>query len=809
MLHLCVINLNKRMLKLKLIWLTLFLIIINHPSFSQQIGNLRGIITSNSNQPLEGATITLKGSSKGSISNKKGEFFIRDITFDTYAVTVSLIGYKSVEKKIIINRVSTVLSDFKLTSDERTLEEITIQGKTENKKIKETGFNVNVIDTKQYANTNSDINQILNRSTGIRIREQGGLGSKFSLSMNGLSGNHIKFFIDGVPIESFGSGMSLNNIPVNIAERIEVYKGVVPAHLGSDALGGAINIVTNRDHKKNFDASYSIGSFNTHRAVISTGYKHPKNGIIVNFNSYYNYSNNDYWMKSNPKANVYLEVPSESVKGKFDTLSKARRFHNDYRSYMAQAEIGVADKKWADIAVLGLNYNNTYDQQQTGATQEKVIGNVFSTKNSITPNLRYKKDKLFLDQLSATLYSNYSKSENVITDTSSWTYYFWNGKPDKYFPNSGELSSKKSIMHQKTDNSFSQLNLNYKAGANHFVNFNYNLNTHKREDFNEIDPYNDFYNKTNQIIRTTAGLNYQQFMMKQKLNNSFFIKNYGLSGKSNDSEKNSKNYIGYGAVSNIKIWKTFGMKLSYEHAYQLPNFTELFGDGLNVDGNANLKPANSDNYNLNFYYSGMFGQHSLSLDASTFYRNAKDYIITKTYESANGPRIFSTNEGGIRINGGDFEVKYLYKSSFQASINMSYYNAVDREKYIIGTNREKITYGSRTPNEPWLFGNADFGYGKNDVFGKKANRIQMNYYIQFVNNYSLSWSKLGDASTKDYIPEQYIHNISLTYSLANNKYNITAEARNLTDQIAYDVFKQQKPGRAISIKFRYFLHTSN
>lgn len=140
---------------------------------------------------------------------------------------------------------------------------------------------------------------------------------------------------------------------------------------------------------------------------------------------------------------------------------------------------------------------------------------------------------------------------------------------------------------------------------------------------------------------------------------------------------------------------------------------------------------------------------------------------------------------------------------------MSYYNAVDREKYSIGTNREKITYGSRTPNEPWLFGNADFGYGKNDVFGKKANRIQMNYYIQFVNNYSLSWSKLGDASTKDYIPEQYIHNISLTYSLANNKYNITAEARNLTDQIAYDVFKQQKPGRAISIKFRYFLHTSN
>ncbi|UIR55512.1 carboxypeptidase-like regulatory domain-containing protein [Sphingobacterium sp. SRCM116780] len=794
------------MLKLKIIWLTL-LLIISFTSFAQQIGTLKGKV--NSNEPLEGASISLKGTSRGAITNGNGEFSITNIPYDTYILTISAVSYKNLEKRITISQSLVELNDIKLKVASKSLEEVTIQGKTEGKKIKETGFNVNVIDTKQYANTNADINQILNRSTGIKIREQGGLGSKFSLSMNGLSGSHIKFFIDGVPIESFGSGMSLNNIPVNIAERIEVYKGVVPAHLGSDALGGAINIVTNRDHKRSLDASYSLGSFNTHRAAISTGYKNPKNGVILNFNSYYNYSNNDYLMKSNPKANVYLEVPSETVSGKFDTLRTARRFHNDYRSYMAQVEAGVADKKWADIAILGLNYNYTYDQQQTGATQEKVIGNVFSNSNSITPSFRYRKNKLFLERLAATVYANYSKSENVITDTSSWTYYFWNGKPDKYFPNSGELSSHKSIMHQKTDNSFSQLNLNYKVGLNHFLTFNYNLNTHRREDYNEIDPYNDFYNKTNQIIRTTAGLNYQHYLSNQRFNNSFFIKKYGLSGKSNDSEKNSKNYVGYGAVTNIKIWRTLGVKLSYEHAYQLPSFTQLFGDGLNVDGNVNLNPANSDNYNLNLYYSTTFGHHFLSLDASTFYRNAKDYIVTKTYESAAGPRIYSTNEGGIKINGGDFEIKYLYKSSLQAVLNMSYYNAVDRERYIIGTNREKITYGSRTPNEPWLFGNADISYGKNDVFGGKANRIQMNYYIQFVNNYSLSWSKLGDSSTKDYIPEQYIHNISLTYSLANNKYNITAEGRNITDQIAYDVFKQQKPGRSFYLKFRYYLHATN
>lgn len=54
-----------------------------------------------------------------------------------------------------------------------------------------------------------------------------------------------------------------------MAERIEVYKGVVPISLGGDALGGAVNIVTKQNMRKYIDASYSIGSFNTHKASFS------------------------------------------------------------------------------------------------------------------------------------------------------------------------------------------------------------------------------------------------------------------------------------------------------------------------------------------------------------------------------------------------------------------------------------------------------------------------------------------------------------------------------------------------------------
>jgi len=600
--------------------------------------------------------------------------------------------------------------------------------------------------------------------------------------------------------------------PVNLAERIEVYKGVVPAHLGSDALGGAINVVTNRDKASFLDASYSFGSFNTHRAAVSAGKKFTKTGISLNINSYYNFSNNDYRMRSNPKANIYLEVPSKTVDNKFDTIGSAKRFHDNYESYMTQVELGVHNKKWADVAVIGMTYNKINNQVQTGATQEKVIGAIHSTSNSFTPNIRYRKEDFLIKNLSASLYTNLSTSKSIITDTSSVNFYFWDGSTAGSSSSRGELNQK-SIRHQQINNSLTQVNLNYKITAAHLLNLNYNLKTNQREEYNEIDPYNDFFNKTNKITQQISGLNYQQIFLKGRLNNSFFVKQYSLTGKAltRDSltKKESNTYYGYGAASNFSIVKNAGLKLSYEHAYRLPAFTELYGNGLEVIGNPNLKPANSDNYNLGLYYYFNIDQHHFNLEATTFYRNAKDYIVTTRYQDGDGSYSFSKNEGGIKVNGADFEIKYDYKVLLQAVVNMSYYNAVDRERYAKGTTRDKITYKSRTPNEPWLYGNADLSTGFNNVWGTTDTRIQINYYLQYVNSYSLSWSKLGDKRTKDYIPEQWLHNLALTYSLQNNRYNISLEGRNLSNQIAYDVFKQQKPGRAVFVKFRYSIQSFN
>lgn len=139
-------------------------------------------------------------------------------------------------------------------------------------RLKRSAFNAVALDTKALQNSTQNLSEALAQAPGMKIRESGGVGSDMQLMMDGFTGKHIKIFIDGVPQEGVGSSFGLNNIPVNYAERIEVYKGVVPVGFGTDAIGGVINIITKKNRDKWFlDASYSYGSFNTHKSYVNFG----------------------------------------------------------------------------------------------------------------------------------------------------------------------------------------------------------------------------------------------------------------------------------------------------------------------------------------------------------------------------------------------------------------------------------------------------------------------------------------------------------------------------------------------------------
>lgn len=783
--------------------------VISFNVFSQSSSIISGYIK-DGNETITGATVIVKGSQIGATSNEQGYYELVDVKPGVYTLTVSYLGYLKESKTITLNINQNLSLSFSLKKDQQQLKNVSIQGKTKTQEVKESGFAVNAIDTKKFANSTADLNQILNRSTGVRIREQGGLGSDFKFSINGLSGKQVKFFIDGIPMEVMGSAMSLNNIPVNLADRLEVYKGVVPVQLGADAMGGAVNVITNQKASNYLDFSHSYGSFNTNRSALTAQLADQKTGIIVKASGFRNSSDNNYKMKgvdvlsNSAKAGHY--VPEEELNGLEYVLGNVNRFHDNYFSLMGQLEVGITNKKWADVLFIGGGYNEIHQDLQTGFDQQTVYGKVKRTSYAKSATIRYKKDNLFTKGLNLSAFAARSNDSFRTIDT-LFNKYNWDGSWfDSGYTEMG--NGVKTIGVIKRPRTYAMANMSYIISPQHAINLNYTIDHLRNQSYNVLQVEKD--SLPGKVNKQILGLAYQQDLLEGRLVNTVFVKYYSLGldrakfiNRILTAQDTTSNNLGYGIASRYKLTNQLGIKASYEHAYRLQEPEEVFGDGLNLQGNPDLKPENSDNINLGAFYNFQIGKNTFYIEASGFYRNAKDFIFPVPDVRSN--LLKNENQSSVRITGFESEVKYSYDQLFAVGLNMTYQNAINTTKtgqtesyYVEGT------YNNKIPNQPWLFGNADFSIGKNDVFGKDT-RLQFNWFTQYINWFYLTWESKGNPNGKSDIPTQFVQNATLSYSIKNGKYNLSAECRNLTDRLMYDNFKLQKPGRSFSVKFRYFI----
>ena len=205
-------------------------------ALAQELAILSGKITSSDGHPVAQASLAIEGTSYGTYSNDNGSYRL-ELPEGTYTVIASFIGYESQKKSVKLTGKKTV--DFILQEETVALKDVEVYAKSKSQKLREGAFAVNALDVKPVVNSLSNLNELVNRTSGIKVRQEGGVGSDYDLSINGMSGNSVRYFIDGAPLETKGSEVSLANLPVNIIDHIEMYKGVVPAYLGSDALGGA------------------------------------------------------------------------------------------------------------------------------------------------------------------------------------------------------------------------------------------------------------------------------------------------------------------------------------------------------------------------------------------------------------------------------------------------------------------------------------------------------------------------------------------------------------------------------------------
>lgn len=756
--------------------------------------SVQGVVQNHAKKGLNGVNIFVENTKIKAETDQNGNF---KISYKKGEATLvfSLDGYKKLRKKMNFGSEGSPVS-IQLVEDQAAVEEVIVHGKGKVKALQDGAFTVNAIDVAKLANTTADLNQVLNRTTGIKVRQQGGVGSDYNFSINGMSGKAVKFFIDGVPLEMLGKGVDMSTLPVNMADRVEIYKGVVPIHLSTDAMGGAVNIITPGSSKNYLDASISVGSFNTQRINLNGQFKDDKTGLILRINSFYNHSDNDYLMKDMKIWN--------GAKNEYE-LRNVKRFNDRYQSVFGMAEIGLENKSWADSFFVGMSQSVFDKQIQTGSNQEVVYGGVKQSGEAHNYFMKYKKTNLFNDRLDVNVYAGFSKSVQKATDT-LMRKYSWDGT---FEPSATSEKGGRSIIMQHEDRLYSQVGATYRIVDHHKLIFNYVLDYIKNTTFNQLEEQKDdvFPAKMTKQILSMA---YQQDFFNKHWTNVFFGKYYrvGLQKivfdpvtRTDNPAKDEFSNWGYGFATTVKIMRGLGIKGSFERSYRLVEPQEIFGDGVAVTSNMNLKPETSNNVNVGFYYDHHWGQHAFRIEGTGYIRDTKDFIYTV-------PNLYNStfkyeNLSNIFTRGLEGEVNYQYKRLLNVLMNVSYNKAYDNTKF--ANNSEDVvsaTYKKDVPNQPWLFGNLNVSIGKDDWL-QKDSRVELYYGLQTTEWFYKNWKSYGNPGNIPFIPRQTLHNVGMSYSMKSGRYNLAFDVTNLSDALAYDNFKLQKQGRAFYVKFRY------
>ena len=735
----------------------------------------------------------------GGSTDEKGEFGFRlEKNYPEVRVSVSFLGYKPSHKTFAPGAGENLIK-FEMQEDSRMLDGVVVKGLSQAEKVQRLAYNVSLIETGKLKNTTMDLSNVIDKISGVKIRSTGGVGSEANVTLNGFSGRHVKVFIDGVPMDGMSSAFGLNNIPAALAKRVEVYKGVVPVELGGDALGGAINIITDNSRRTRVNASYSFGSFNTHKTNAYAEHT-TKSGFYVSLNAYQNYSDNDY------KVNIdhYTKFGETGNSVVYEDL-EVRRFHAKYHNEAAILKAGIVDKPWADRLLLGFTWGYEYKQTQNASNMNWVYGARYTTANTLMPQLIYEKKFNVLEGLHVSLNGNFNFGESYAADTARCNYN-WLGEKSEPKSAPGELAYTK--YRYRDNNGAANFSMALFPAGGHSVSLSTTFTTFSRSGRDETQPKPE-YEHPRQSMKAVTGLSYK-YDYKDRWNTSVFVKNYlnhleaylDPDGGSNYQDfSNTSLYWGGGLASTYFLGRHVQLKLSYEYALRLPTSRELFGTGDDIErGNSSLKPENSNNINVGITARPLHtGKHRLTIDAAFQYRQIDDYI-RRTTNNDNG-RASSNNDGEVRNLGCDFAVRYTFGDLFFVGGNFSYIDMRSMTKYVTGTHRESKNYKERIPAIPYMYGNGEAGITLRDIF-LKGSMLDIHYIMSYIQKFSYEWNTYNNPELD--VPTQFSHDLFVSYNFGKkSEFTVSAECTNIFNARLYDNYKMQKPGRAFAVKFGY------
>ena len=204
------------------------------------------VINESTNQHVPYVNISLKGTALLTQTDATGHYKMYNLPVGQYQIVAYLIGYKTIEKEVTIEKGKTIEINFILEQDAVMLNNIVISANKNETNRKEAVNIVNVITPETFENTNSVcLADGLSYQPGLRIEYECQNCGFPQLRINGLEGSYSQILIDSRAVNSALAGVyGLEQIPVNMIDRVEIVRGGGSALFGSNAVAGTVNIIT-------------------------------------------------------------------------------------------------------------------------------------------------------------------------------------------------------------------------------------------------------------------------------------------------------------------------------------------------------------------------------------------------------------------------------------------------------------------------------------------------------------------------------------------------------------------------------------
>ena len=480
---------------------------------------------------------------------------------------------------------------------------------------------VTVINREQIEQSGqTSIIDLLQLQSGVEISSNGGLGKSASIRIRGANDNHTIILVDGLRVNSATLGTtSIQHIPLNQVEKIEILRGPSSSLYGSEGIGGTIQIFTRQSSgEPKFNISVGAGSYNTQD--LSAGVSGRVND--TSFSMQAGYIRSDGFSATNSKSKSYYFSDDDGYKDKNISARIAQHFGEKH-------EVG--------ITLFHTDADNQYDSSlYDGAT------NTYKFKNFN-----------FREEQKLTAASIYSKNQF----SSSWlsTLKVGVGIDDMKFYDPNDLNTTQIESRIKTkQNEYSwQNDLVLPVGK-------LSLSAERLEQ--KVSGTTEYTVKERDINSLLAGwvANFDkhdiQLNVRTDKNSQF--------GRSNNW------FAGYGYQLN-ESWKA---TISHGTAFNAPTINQLYFpmDSFGDVGNPSLKPEESRNTEASI----RFNNNSLDLKLTAYHNKVSNLIDWQFNNSSfltSPVNIANATLKGFSLSGSEF------LGNLTISANLDIQNARDEE----------------------------------------------------------------------------------------------------------------------------------